>query len=570
MTQLRILVVDDVEANRRLICRFVATLGHEAVSANDGAAALAACQLQLPDLVLMDIMMPVMDGYTAAAAIRRLCGGRWLPIIFLSAKSSETEQLQGLEIGDDYLTKPVNLAMLGARIAVMARIAEMQQRIAENAAHLEQYRADNELDQQFSRYLLEHIIGHTNCRSGPVKRWIVPARHLSGDVIVYGHSPAGTLNLLIADSTGHGLAAAISTVPAVDTFYGMTRRGYGVGAIAREINAKLHRLLPANRFVAAALVSIDPYRERIEVWNGGIPEVLFVTRGGVIAREWASRHPPLGILADCEFASHAETWGWQEAGEVFVCSDGVIEAENAAGAHFGRDGLRVALAEAHGQGSFKAVVAAVHKHLGQQDNHDDLSLASIACTADLYQPGGRSEENSLDTPQLLADNWAVRLRFGPADIRRQSVVPAVTRWLNQLGLDATQFGRLLLIVTELCNNAVDHGVLHLDSTLKQAPDGFELYHRERESRLGDLAAGSLEIELERLDDDAGPLLRLRVKDSGAGFDAGPPDAAPDTDHPLPHGRGIALVRQLATRLSYQAGGREAVVDYRLPPQGIAA
>ena len=567
---LRILVVDDVEANRQLLYRCITNLGHVTTMACNGLEALEACRQELPDLILMDIMMPVMDGCAAATAIRRLCGEQWLPIIFLSAKSSEAEQIEGLEIGDDYLTKPVNLAMLKAKIKVMARIADMQRRIAENASRLEVYRQNNEQDQQFSRYILDHIIGHSNSRNGPVKRWIVPARHLSGDVIAYSHSAAGTINLLIADSTGHGLAAAISAVPAVDTFYAMTRRGHGIGAIAREINAKLHQLLPVSRFVAAALVSIDPFRERIDVWNAGIPEVMYVTGSGEIARRWSSRHPPLGILDDSAFDPAVETWQWNEEGEIFVCSDGVIEAESASGERFGSERLRQAILESHGKPPFESVIAAVYNHLGQQDNHDDLSLASVACTSSLYLPASASDKHSVDTPQLLTDLWALRLQFSVDEIRRQNVLPAITRWLNQAGLDPAQFAQLLLIVTELCNNGIDHGVLKLDSVLKQGPDGFELYHQQRQARLAALAAGSIEVRLERQRDAAGPLLRLVVKDSGSGFAHEQLNAAAGIGRPLPHGRGIALVRQLAHRLQYQSGGTEAIVDFRLQAEQEAA
>jgi len=560
--RLRILVVDDGHANRMLICRFVATLGHDSISAVNGAEAVALCRDALPDLVLMDVMMPVMDGRAASAEIRRLCGERWLPIIFLSAKSSEAEQLEGLAIGDDYLPKPVNLAMLKAKIEVMARIAEMQQRLADNARRLEAYREHNEQEQQFTRHVLEHIVGYRECCTGPVKRWIKPARHLSGDVIAHAYSPTGAFHVLIADSTGHGLAAAISAVPAVDTFHTMTRRGYPIGSIAREINVKLRRLLPADRFVAAALVGVDPYRNRISVWNGGIPAPVFVAGEGRIAREWPSRHPPLGILDDAEFDPRWDSWQWDEQGEVFICSDGLIEAENRDGEPFGRQRLLDTIGAARGDEAFAAVIDAVTAHLAGRDAHDDLSLASIACTGALYQPCAGRDRPSIETPQFAASNWTLALRFGVNEIARDAVQPLLTRWLNQIGLDAAQFGELQLIFSELCHNAVDHGVLGLDSRLKREPDGYDAYQRDRAARLAALAAGAIEVRVAQIVDGGRRRLELRVKDSGRGFDPAPAPADAPADG-LPYGRGIPLVRKLAAALRFEANGTEAVVDYPL-------
>ncbi|HJV28106.1 MAG TPA: SpoIIE family protein phosphatase [Aromatoleum sp.] len=561
-SRLRILVVDDIEANRSLITRFVSTLGHETVCATNGREAVDACRERLPDVVLMDVMMPVMDGYAAATEIRALCGTRWLPIIFLSAKSSETEQLEGLDIGDDYLTKPVSLAMLRAKIGVMRRIADMQAHLADNAASLAAYHDNNEQEQQFTRHILDHIVGYSDCLTGPLKRWIKPARHLSGDVVAQACSPTGTLHALIADSTGHGLAAAISVVPAIDTFYTMTRRGYDIGSIVREINSKLHGLLPANRFVAAAAVSIDRYRQQIEVWNGGIPTVMFVNADRNVAYEWPSRHPPLGILSDAEFDPSLERWQWSEQGEMLLCSDGLIEAENAACEPFGRARLLDAIARDSGDDSFAAVVDAITAHLGGRDNHDDLSLAAIACTGALHQPCNDSHP-SIETPQFNASNWSLHLHFGVAEIREQAVQPLLTRWLNQLSLGATEFGELLLILNELCTNAVDHGLLRLDSALKQHPEGYELFHRERLQRLAQLPQGAIDVQFSQFIEGGKRLLQIRITDSGKGFEHARHTARGGQTSELPHGRGIALVSRLATSLRYAGCGNEAIVDYAL-------
>lgn len=561
--QLRILVVDDIDANRSLIERFVKRLGHEAVCARDGAQAIEICREALPDLILMDVMMPGLDGHATSAEIRRLSGERWVPIIFLSARSSEAEQLQGLAVGDDYLTKPVNLAMLRAKIEVMTRIAEMQQRIADHAARLAAYRAHNEQELQFTRHVLDHMVGYRDCCDGPVKRWIRPARHLSGDVIAHAYSPTGTLNVLFADSTGHGLSAAISAVPAIDTFHAMTRRGYDLCSIVREINAKLHQLLPADRFVAAVIASIDPWRRVIHVWNGGIPAVLFLTAEGCIARECDSLHPPLGVLPDHALDTRCETWKWSEEGELIICSDGLLDAEAPDGTPFGRARLLQALTEPPAESAFAAVAEHVERHLDGCESHDDLSLVAIACTDSLHQPCLQPDHASVDVPRFAASNWSLQLCFDALEIRKDGIQPLLAGWLNQLNLTPRQFGEVLLILNELCNNAIDHGLLGLDSALKSDADGYERYQRVRTDRLAALENGTINLRFTQLITSGNRKLEIRVKDSGPGFDHERLFGARGDATPRPHGHGLALVRRLAQQLRYAAGGCEAIVDYPL-------
>ena len=119
---LKILAVDDTEMNISLLERFFRKLGHEMVVATNGQEAVERFEAERPDLILMDVMMPVMDGYDATREIRKRSGDQWVPIIFMSAKSATEDQVMGLEAGgDDYLTKPFAIAELLARTRSLLR-----------------------------------------------------------------------------------------------------------------------------------------------------------------------------------------------------------------------------------------------------------------------------------------------------------------------------------------------------------------------------------------------------------------------------------------------------------------
>lgn len=136
---MKIAVVDDTTANLLLVRKHVELLGHTAVTARDGTEAIAVFESERPDIILMDVVMPEMDGYEAARRIRTLEGGEhWTPIIFLTGMGAEDDLKSGIEAGgDDYLIKPVSPVVLGAKIQAMQRLHDMRKALVETTKKLD-------------------------------------------------------------------------------------------------------------------------------------------------------------------------------------------------------------------------------------------------------------------------------------------------------------------------------------------------------------------------------------------------------------------------------------------------
>jgi two-component system, HptB-dependent secretion and biofilm response regulator len=129
---LRVLVVDDTATNRQLLQVFLKKLGCEVMLAENGIDAIAVFEAEDPDLILMDVMMPGMDGYEATRRIKALAGDRWVPIVFVSALDKDENLVTGLEAGgDDYLPKPVNFVVLQAKLRSLVRTLQFQRRLDE-------------------------------------------------------------------------------------------------------------------------------------------------------------------------------------------------------------------------------------------------------------------------------------------------------------------------------------------------------------------------------------------------------------------------------------------------------
>lgn len=561
---LKILVADDTEANLLLVGKFLTRLGHTVIPARNGQEAVEAFLRDPPDMILLDVMMPVMDGLEAAQRIRALAS-RWVPIIFISAKGHDLDQAKGLEIGgDDYLTKPINFVILEAKIKVMQRIATMQRQLAENAHQLELYRDEAEEEQRIATELLKRLIHDEGLQDKLVKHWVSPAKHFSGDLVAATRSRSNDLYAILADATGHGLPAALSLMPVTQIFYGMAEKGFSVAHIAEEMNRRIVATTPADRFVSAVIVCVSQRNRTVEVWNGGSPAPVYVTESGEITHEFGSQHLPLGILPPEAFNPRTELYQWERPGQLVMCSDGLLEAENGEGRAFGRPHFLDLLTLITDRQRFISLVAAVQEHLGSQQAHDDVSLLMVTCPTELPEKDAETLESTPHTtPAIPTGHWRIGITLGPPDIGRVDVVPLLLHQLEALQVDKAHSSQLFLILSELFNNALDHGLLQLDSGLKREAEGFERYITLREERLEHLQEGEIEIQLEHIVLENSRLLRIRVRDSGPGFDYNEFLERSLNGNTALYGRGIPLIKTLCTDVRYQGKGNEVVAHYAL-------
>ncbi len=130
--KLKVLAVDDNKVNLHILQVFLQKLSHQVILAENGAEAVEKFIAERPDFILMDIMMPVMNGFEATKAIKAISQDRWVPVIFLSALNRDENLVEGLEAGgDDYMTKPINFVVLEAKLRSVQRMLSLQQNLLE-------------------------------------------------------------------------------------------------------------------------------------------------------------------------------------------------------------------------------------------------------------------------------------------------------------------------------------------------------------------------------------------------------------------------------------------------------
>ncbi|MDP2400569.1 MAG: SpoIIE family protein phosphatase, partial [Actinomycetota bacterium] len=373
----------------------------------------------------------------------------------------------------------------------MRYIGQLQQRLANKVMQLEHYYDRLEQEQRVGSHIMGRLTQMPEHLESVVRRYTKPAEHLSGDALIATTTPAGTVHIMLADAVGHGLAAAINVLPLCRTFYAMTSKGFPLEKIAVELNMMVHQFMPVDRFVSTLLISINYHNRVIEVWNGGIPAPLLIDKSGQLVHRWPSKNLPLGIVTGDSFNSKPEVFRAQDSDcELYLYSDGLPEASSPQGEAFGEERILEVLLASSGKSRFDALIAGLESHLQGASAHDDVSLAMVGCghgdeqglLACAFQPNKVIEKDS---------DWRIAITLEASELKYLDVVPMITQVVSNIKATQSHHAALFLIMSELFNNALDHGVLQLDSSIKMGPDGFEQFLQMREMRLQALTSGKI-------------------------------------------------------------------------------
>jgi len=388
--EITVLVVDDTATNRQILQVFLTKLGFAVLLAENGQLAVDKFAVESIDMVLMDVMMPVMDGYEATRRIKARCGERWVPVVFLSALDKEENLIAGLDAGgDDYLAKPVNFVVLEAKLRSLKRtllmqraLVETRRSVEENAERLQQYHDTQVQENDLAHDIMVRLMNRDGMAEAGVHQWLAPAANFSGDIVAAMRSPQGRLYAVLADATGHGLSAAISALPVMMVFSGMVKRDLPLSVVVDEVNRHLCSTLPTGRFVALAAICIDFRAGSAEIWNGGMPDVLLLGANGQVIRRLVSAHLALGITAADDPAARAvERVEWPAGSQFMLHSDGVMDAENPHGEGFGMERIVAALADTSGNERLGKLRQSLALHMAGTLPHDDVSVLLIDCSA---------------------------------------------------------------------------------------------------------------------------------------------------------------------------------------------
>ena len=213
-----------------------------------------------------------------------------------------------------------------------------------------------------------------------VKGMVEPMGSFSGDSIYYAVTPKDQSYILFADFSGHGLPAALGSLPVSSIFYAMTEKELPPEDILNEMNLKLHDQLSTAQFCCACFISLNRERTRIDIWNAGIPDVLVVKDQGESLLSVSSTHIPLGIDVGDNGEYKCETISLSKGDVIFLYSDGVTEVRNQENKQFGKERLEAYVIENHKKPDLLELVKAeIDSYSEGVAQEDDISMLEIRC-----------------------------------------------------------------------------------------------------------------------------------------------------------------------------------------------
>lgn len=373
------LVVDDLVPNRKLLNSLLTREGYSVVEAGSGEEAIEQVIQQQIDIIFMDVMMPGIGGYEATSRIKALTTARFIPIILVTALDEHQGMVTGIEAGaDDYITKPIDAILLRAKVSALERIRQLYEVQQRQNIELREIQARIANEQRLAENIMNTAISQRKDELENVSSVVEPAEVFSGDLVLQAKVKDNAWMVMICDFTGHGLPAAVGTVPVTETFYAMAAKNLPPESILNEINFKLKHFLPTNMFMGCILFFYSASDHMLKIWNGGMPSVLLKTASsGEGLQKFDSTDLPLGIIDKTQQEFLMQEVSLQQGDVVIAYSDGLIEAENDAGEQLGLQRLESIISTNHSAGIINDILAAWKGFQAASRQLDDVTLVTL-------------------------------------------------------------------------------------------------------------------------------------------------------------------------------------------------
>jgi sigma-B regulation protein RsbU (phosphoserine phosphatase) len=383
----KILIVDDEPMNTDYLEQELGGQDYETSTAANGEDALEQVRADPPDLILLDIMMPVMDGFEVLRRLQADEANRSIPVIVISAANDVRSVVKGLELGaEDFLPKPFEPKILHARISSSLekkRLHDLEQRYLKGL--------QNELDiardiqQGFLPSELPRVEGWE------VAAYFKSARGVAGDFYDAFTLPGGELVCLVGDVCGKGVGAALfmtlfrSLIRAAfteDVFQPSSRMSWlshaehlrhVISSTSRYVE---HTHEEANMFATAFAAVVDPRNGKVAYANCG-NEPGLVVRGTEPPVELPPTGPVLGVIPGARFEVREITL--QQGDVLLAFTDGIPDAINAAGEPFGTDRVHSVLHDGPltAAALLERLRGSLSEFVGSTEAFDDITVIAL-------------------------------------------------------------------------------------------------------------------------------------------------------------------------------------------------
>jgi serine phosphatase RsbU (regulator of sigma subunit) len=398
-----ILVVDDAPANLQVLTGMLKERGYKVRPVPSGKLALLAARSHPPDLILLDINMPVMNGYEVCAQLKADDRLKKIPVIFISALTEQMDKVKAFATGGvDYITKPFQMEELHARVETHLKLRRLQIDLEDYNGQLEMARERLKRDLELAREVqrgflpprLPEVPGYE------FFAYYEPAFEIGGDYYDFITLPHQRVAVMLGDVAGKGVAAALLMAKlSADARFCMMTEADTASAVAK-LNALMAQSGFVDRFVTLAASVLDCEHHTVSLAIAGHPSPLIYRAATRTMSEAASIEMaglPLGVLEGYPYDSCQVEL---EPGDcILAFTDGVTEAMNVKNVQLQKSGIYAAIqGGAYSPRALVERVVQVAKQFASgRSQHDDIALVGFGRT------GQKAPRSSLFQESRLAD-----------------------------------------------------------------------------------------------------------------------------------------------------------------------
>lgn len=368
-----ILIVDDTPTNLGVISGALTDTYKTKVATNGQKALALASAEEKPDLILLDVVMPEMDGYEVCTRLKADPATQEIPVIFLTGQTSVEDETRGFRVGAvDYVHKPFSSAIVKARVHNHIQLREAR---AQLAKQLDALNAELELARQIQLSILPHNL--PKLPGLDIAARFLPMASVGGDFYDFIRIDDKHIGLLIADVSGHGLSSALIASMLQVALTAQVEQASQPAKVLAGLNRAVSGKFTSN-FVTAAYVYMDLERNLMRYAGAGHPPVMQFRKSTGKAGQILENGMVLGILEDSPY--NAREFPLEPEDRHVLYTDGILEAANPAQEMYGAERFLRFLENNRALNSDQfadALLAEITRWTGQsgeQSQQDDLTF----------------------------------------------------------------------------------------------------------------------------------------------------------------------------------------------------
>jgi len=510
-----ILAVDDTPENLDVVKGILA--GEYTVKvAVHGKVALKIAEKQSPDLILLDIMMPEIDGYEVCRQLKANPATRNIPVIFLTAKGETADEAEGFNIGAaDYILKPVNPPLLKARVKTHLALKQHMDKLQDAYAVIDKQRERMQQELNVGRDIQMSMVpdifpAFPDHQEFEIHALLKPAREIGGDFYDYYFIGQDKLCVSVGDVSGKGVPAALFMAVTQTLIKATAGEDHSPASIVTRVNDEISQDNPSCMFITLFLGILNIRSGEFCYTNAGHPYPYLKRAGGEVETIKPVHGPVVGAMEGMAYREDTVQLGKDD--QLLIFTDGVTEAMDLSDQLYGEDRV-IEYLQGQGGSALDSLVTgsldSVEAFAGEAEQADDITILALEFC----------QEPEHSTGKVLECMITNKL----AEIDR--VNDAFNEFAEQCDLPMAVGLKVNLVFDELLNNIISYG-----------------YGDEEEHQIeivADLTGQRLSISIS---DDGVPFNPFTMED---------PDTTLGLDDRDIGGLGVHLVKNVMDEVSYQ-------------------